>query len=82
MIWPFIKKERNQILVRLNSKLYSKELIENLCKQAKDNISSVKLEKGYHLVELRTASQEDYLDFLNYLIFLQRKNVQMGRIVK
>lgn len=82
MIRPFIKKENNRILIRLNGELYSKGLIANLCKQAKDNISSVRSENGYHLVELKAASQEDYLDFLNYLIFLQRNNEQKGSIAK
>ena len=73
MIEPFLVKEKNRIFVKLNKELYEKALIEKIGLVEPGSISSISTKKDYYLVELNIDSPEDYLGFLNYLIYYKRK---------
>jgi len=73
MNYPFLQKSGKGLFVRLNKELYPKELIESVIKEEPASIQSFNSQKDYYLVELKNAVGEDILDFLNYLIYLNRK---------
>ena len=72
MNYPFIKKFKDKIFIRLNKELYKKELIEKIEKEEPDSVVYLKSQKNYYLLELRVDNFSEYLNFLNYLIYLNR----------
>lgn len=71
-MYPFIKKVKDKLLVRLNKEIYSRDLIDRAAKEETDSIMSIKQEGNYYLLELNVDGFKDYFDFLNYLIYLTR----------
>lgn len=67
-MYPFVKKIKNKLFIRLHKDLYSKNLIEKVRKKEADSIISFKSQRNYYLLELQVDDFEDYFDFLNYLI--------------
>ncbi|MFA5337496.1 MAG: hypothetical protein WC330_04105 [Candidatus Omnitrophota bacterium] len=56
----------------MHKKIYDKNLIACAKKEEPDMVRNVLSQKEYYLVELDTNDKADYLDFLNYLIYLKR----------
>jgi len=72
MNYPFIKKSKGKLFVKLNKDLYPKELIQKAAEREPGSVISVGKEKAYHLLELNVDNSGEYLDFLNFLIYLKR----------
>lgn len=72
-MYPFLKKIKGRLLVKLNSDLYPRELIEKVKTEESDSVIFAAGEKGYYFLELKADDAQDYLNFLNYLLYLKRK---------
>lgn len=71
MKYPFIEKSRKKPCLKLNKKLYSKDLI-NAINEEFNCVLSVRSKGNYYLVEIDADDTRDYFGFLNYLIYLNR----------
>ena len=66
---PFLKKRKNKALLKLHKDLYPAELLDKIKNLDTSSIVSTVEHNSYFLVELNIDVEEDYLDFLNYLIY-------------
>ena len=71
-MYPFIKKYKNRLLIKLNKELYPQDLIKKAKDQEPETIISVTAQNNYYLVELKIDNKTEYFDFLNCLIYLSR----------
>ena len=72
MMYPFIKKINNRILIRLNKDIYNKDLIDKAKKDEPASIFSITVQKNYYFLELNVDKFTEYFDFLNFLIYLKQ----------
>lgn len=72
-MYPFVKKFKDIQLIKLNRALYPKDLIEKIKREEPNSIISLKSNNKYYILELKVDNFKDYFDFLNYLIYLNRK---------
>jgi hypothetical protein len=70
--YPFIKRLKNKIFVKLHKRLYRKELIEKIKKETSEAIKCIESDKDYYLLELEVDEPVEYFEFLNYLIYLNK----------
>lgn len=73
MKYPFIKKEPGSFEVKLHKQLYRKPLINKLKNNLAGEVTSFKTKGDYYFLRIDAESESDCLNFLNYLIYLQRK---------
>ncbi len=71
-MYHFLQKVDNKLKIKLNIEVYNKSLFDQIRKEDPRRIKSVKTKNGYFFVELNVKKSKDYLDFLNYLIYLER----------
>jgi len=71
-MYPFVKRGKDRLSVRLNKELYKRELIERAARQEPNSVISINTQGKYYLVELKADDFGNYFDFLNYLIYLSR----------
>ncbi|MBN3040063.1 MAG: hypothetical protein JW867_02955 [Candidatus Omnitrophica bacterium] len=72
MKYPFLTSYKNKSCIKLNSSLYDKELISQAKDAEPETVISINKIKDYYLVEFRPDAEEDYFDFLNFLISSKR----------
>lgn len=70
-MYPFVRK-KGSIILKLHKDLYKKETILRIAKEEPDFLNALSLRKQYYLLEFKNADYGSCLDFLNYLIYLER----------
>ncbi|MFH1875879.1 MAG: hypothetical protein ABH865_03215 [Candidatus Omnitrophota bacterium] len=68
----FLKKTGKKIFIKLHKELYDRNVIERVKRQEPGILGVVHSDAAHYLVEMRTKQRRDYLDFLNYLIYMAR----------
>lgn len=71
-MYPFLQKSGRKLYVKLHSELYDRSLFEGIKKEEPGYIKSINARDGYYFIDLNTHKSKDCLDFLNYLIYLER----------
>tara|TARA_B100000315_G_C14419201_1_gene514719 strand:- start:362 stop:586 length:225 start_codon:yes stop_codon:yes gene_type:complete len=72
MKYPFLTSYKNKLYVKLNKSLYDEKAIQQAKQDEPQTVISVNRVKDYYLVELNPDSEDDYFDFLNFLISYNR----------
>ncbi|MFA5038973.1 MAG: hypothetical protein WC732_04770 [Candidatus Omnitrophota bacterium] len=70
---PLQKSPRNSFILRLHKNLYDQKILERMLKEDKEWIKPLKpSDKNYHLLECKTTSLSDVLEWANYLFYLNK----------
>jgi hypothetical protein len=63
---------KNKVVLRLHKDLYRKEILERVKKEDPKSVVSLAIQGDYYLLDLCIDGFSDCLDFLNYLIYINR----------
>tara|TARA_B100000315_G_C14550947_1_gene575771 strand:- start:486 stop:710 length:225 start_codon:yes stop_codon:yes gene_type:complete len=72
MTQPFLKRHKGKSCITLHKSLYPKRVIEEIRDQEPQTLLSIKTNNNYYFIEFKAKTEEEYLDFLNYLIYCRR----------
>lgn len=67
-----LKKEKDSFILKLNKKLYRKDLIQKAVSEDKEWIDEAPASGAYFCLRLKTPSMDDVLNWMNYLIYLHK----------
>jgi len=71
-MYPFLHKVNNKRYLKLHSGLYKNSLLKEVEKREPGYIKSIRLDKNYYLIDLNINKPEEYFNFLDCLIYLER----------
>ena len=69
---PFLQKTGKKVYIKLHSELYNKNVFDEIKKEEPGYIKSIKKQNDYYLLDVAAKDKSEYLDFLNYLIYIER----------
>ena len=67
-----LTKDKNSFFLRLNKGLYRNDVVKKALSEDKDWVSEASADDNYFCLELKTTDIDDVLNWMNYLIYLNK----------
>jgi len=73
MEMPFpLTKKKDSFTLKLSKELYKHDTVQKALSEDKDWVEETESSDEYYCLQLKTAEVEDVLNWMNYLIYLQK----------